>query len=98
MHLRTLLRVFFNILPCFILFAGLQREIYVKVHWYKCYPRIKARANNLLEHGRRPIRLNTADQGLIDPHQNGQGRKGPYSFQRLIALKCLKCQKIQNNT
>ncbi len=30
-----------------------------------------------------------------DPHQNDQGRKGPCCFQRLIALKCLKCQKIK---
>jgi hypothetical protein len=31
---------------------------------------------------------------LFNPHQNDQGRKGPCYFQRLIALKCLKCQKI----
>jgi hypothetical protein len=31
---------------------------------------------------------------IINPHQNDQGRKGPCFFQRLIALKCLKCQKI----
>jgi hypothetical protein len=30
----------------------------------------------------------------VNPHQNDQGRKGPCFFQRLIALKCLKCQKI----
>ncbi len=30
----------------------------------------------------------------INPHQNDQGRKGPCFFQRLIALKCRKCQKI----
>jgi hypothetical protein len=30
----------------------------------------------------------------FNPHQNDQGRKGPCCFQRLIALKCLKCQKI----
>jgi hypothetical protein len=33
----------------------------------------------------------------ISPHQNDQGRKGPGFFQRLIALKCLKCQKIKKN-
>jgi hypothetical protein len=33
----------------------------------------------------------------INPHQNDQGRKGPCYFQRLIALKCLKCQKIKKN-
>jgi hypothetical protein len=27
----------------------------------------------------------------FNPHQNDQGRKGPCYFQRLIALKCLKC-------
>ncbi len=31
---------------------------------------------------------------VINPHQNDQGRKGPCFFQGLIALKCLKCQKI----
>ncbi len=31
---------------------------------------------------------------LVNPHQNDQGRKGPCYFQRLNALKCLKCQKI----
>ncbi len=31
---------------------------------------------------------------FFNPHQNDQGRKGPCCFQRLIALKCLKCQKI----
>ncbi len=36
-------------------------------------------------------------QELINPKENDQGRKGPCFFQRLIALKCLKCQKIQNN-
>jgi hypothetical protein len=30
----------------------------------------------------------------VNPHQNDQGRNGPCFFQRLIALKCLKCQKI----
>jgi hypothetical protein len=30
----------------------------------------------------------------VNPHQNDQGRKGPCYFQRLNALKCLKCQKI----
>ncbi len=30
---------------------------------------------------------------VFNPHQNDQGRKGPFCFQRLIALKCLKCQK-----
>ncbi len=30
----------------------------------------------------------------FNPHQNDQGWKGPCFFQRLIALKCLKCQKI----
>jgi hypothetical protein len=30
----------------------------------------------------------------FNPHQKDQGRKGPCFFQRLIALKCLKCQKI----
>ncbi len=30
----------------------------------------------------------------VNPHQNDQGGKGPCYFQRLIALKCLKCQKI----
>jgi hypothetical protein len=33
----------------------------------------------------------------VNPHQNDQGRKGPCFFQRLIALKCLKCQKIKKN-
>jgi hypothetical protein len=33
----------------------------------------------------------------FNPHQNDQGRKGPCFFQRLIALKCLKCQKIKKN-
>ncbi len=37
-------------------------------------------------------------QNLFNPHQNDQGRKGPCYFQkRLIALKCLKCQKIKKN-
>jgi hypothetical protein len=31
----------------------------------------------------------------INPHQNDQGRNGPCFFQRLIALKCLKCQKLK---
>jgi hypothetical protein len=31
---------------------------------------------------------------LLNPHQKDQGRKGPCYFQRLNALKCLKCQKI----
>jgi hypothetical protein len=31
----------------------------------------------------------------LNPHQNDQGRKGPCFFQRLIALECLKCQKIK---
>ncbi len=35
--------------------------------------------------------------GLLNPHQNDQGRKGPCFIQRLIALKCLKCQKIKKN-
>jgi hypothetical protein len=30
----------------------------------------------------------------VNPHQNDQGRKGPCFFERLIALKCLKCKKI----
>ncbi len=30
----------------------------------------------------------------LNPQQNDQGRKGPCCFQRLNALKCLKCQKI----
>ncbi len=34
---------------------------------------------------------------LFNPNGNDQGRKGPCFFQRLIALKCLKCQKIQKN-
>jgi hypothetical protein len=34
---------------------------------------------------------------LFNPHQNDQGRKGPCFFQRLIALKCLKLQKIKKN-
>jgi hypothetical protein len=33
----------------------------------------------------------------FNPQQNDQGRKGPCFFQRLIALKCLKCQKIKKN-
>ncbi len=33
----------------------------------------------------------------FNPHQNDQGRKGPCYFQRLNALKCLKCQKISKN-
>ncbi len=33
----------------------------------------------------------------LNPHQNDQGRKGSCFFQRLIALKCLKCQKIKKN-
>ena len=32
----------------------------------------------------------------FNPHQNDQGLKGPCYFQSLIALKCLKCQKIKN--
>ncbi len=32
---------------------------------------------------------------IFNPHQNDQGRKGPCCFQRLIALKCQKCQKIK---
>jgi hypothetical protein len=36
-------------------------------------------------------------QLIFNPHQNDQGRKGPCFFQRLIALKCLKCQKIKEN-
>ncbi len=32
--------------------------------------------------------------GTFNPHQNDQGQKGPCYFQRLNALKCLKCQKI----
>jgi hypothetical protein len=31
---------------------------------------------------------------VFNPHQNDQGRKRPCFFQRLIAIKCLKCQKI----
>ena len=38
-----------------------------------------------------------SSQSPINPHQNDQGRKGPCSFQRLIALKCLKFQKIKQN-
>jgi hypothetical protein len=34
---------------------------------------------------------------IINPNENDQGRKGPCFFQRLIALKCLKCQKIKKN-
>ena len=34
---------------------------------------------------------------VFNPNENDQGRKGPCFFQRLIALKCLKCQKIQKN-
>ncbi len=34
---------------------------------------------------------------IVNPHQNDQGRKGPCFFQKLIALKCLKCQKIKKN-
>jgi hypothetical protein len=34
---------------------------------------------------------------IVNPHQNDQGRKGPCFFQRLIALKCLKCQQIKKN-
>jgi len=34
---------------------------------------------------------------MFNPHQNDQGWKGPCFFQRLIALKCLKCQKIKKN-
>jgi hypothetical protein len=37
----------------------------------------------------------TVPNPLLNPHQNDQGRKGPCCFQRLIALKCLKCQKIK---
>jgi len=44
------------------------------------------------------IKVITCDETDIgfnfNPHQNDQGRKGPCYFQRLIALKCLKCQKI----
>ncbi len=35
-----------------------------------------------------------SEAASFNPHQNDQGRKGPCLFQRLIALKCLKCQKI----
>jgi hypothetical protein len=31
---------------------------------------------------------------VLNPHQNDQGLKGPCFFQRLIALKFLKCQQI----
>jgi hypothetical protein len=41
-----------------------------------------------------PHHFNTYTVGAS---QNGQGRKGPCIFQRLNALKCLKCQKIQQN-
>ena len=33
----------------------------------------------------------------FNPNENDQGRKGPCFFQRLIALKCLMCQKIHKN-
>jgi hypothetical protein len=33
------------------------------------------------------IQVPPAGHGLINPHQNDQGRKGPCFFQRLIALK-----------
>ncbi len=33
----------------------------------------------------------------FNPNENDQARKGPCFFQRLIALKCLMCQKIQKN-
>ena len=33
-------------------------------------------------------------RGIFNPHQNDQGWKVPCFFKRLIALKCLKCQKI----
>jgi hypothetical protein len=32
---------------------------------------------------------------FFNPHQSDQGQKGPCCFQRLNALKCLKCQRIQ---
>ncbi len=44
------------------------------------------------------INVNCENDGMIiNPHQNDQGRKGPCFYQRLIALKCLKCQKIKKN-
>ncbi len=47
-----------------------------------------------------PVRLvavlGQPSRTTFNPHQNDQGRKGPCCFQRLIALKCLKCQKISN--
>ncbi len=36
-------------------------------------------------------------KGDVNPNENDQGRKAPCFFQRLIALKCLMCQKIQKN-
>jgi hypothetical protein len=37
------------------------------------------------------------EREAFNPNENYQGRKGPCFFQKLIALKCLKCQKIQKN-
>jgi hypothetical protein len=37
---------------------------------------------------------NVIELSSFNPHQNDQGQKGPCCFQRLIALKCLKCPKI----
>ena len=39
--------------------------------------------------------IESIDEPKFNPHQNDQGRKGPCCFQRLIALKCLKCQKLK---
>jgi hypothetical protein len=47
-------------------------------------------ANNV-GYGRR------VSSGPVSPNENDQGRKGTCFFQRLIALKCLKCQKIEKN-
>jgi hypothetical protein len=42
------------------------------------------------------INVNCENDGMIiNPRQNDQGQKGPCFYQRLIALKCLKCQKIK---
>jgi hypothetical protein len=42
----------------------------------------------------KPYATGNFNKNVFNPHQNDQGRKGPCCFQRLIALKCLKCQKI----
>ncbi len=43
----------------------------------------------------RKIEVKLIKKVILNNNENDQGRKGPCFFQRLIALKCLRCQKIQ---